>query len=148
MKGSFAGDIEISFKGMACYRNRCWISCGNSVPIQINSCNLNLFDIYEQRVSRETVAHLRVEDCDDQEHDHQYCSGHPRCCAAGEIAEGQSEQYTADENYPPCGPILTADLIEDLGPASQPLDLLVQLLQTSHARVTITRLVARSQKAF
>jgi hypothetical protein len=82
----------------------------------------------------------------DREDDRNDSRENPGSGSAGKTAKTQSEQHSANEDDSSYVPILSADFIEDFRSAFQPRDLFLQLLQTSHARVTITRLPLRSQK--
>src|SRR5678816_3799477 len=68
MQRSLACDVQIALKRMA--RDREIRICGrNAVPIQIDPCDMDLFDFDQEGVSRDTVAHSRVKDRDYREED-------------------------------------------------------------------------------
>jgi len=69
MERTFAGDIEIGFEWMARYGERQWIARRNLVPIQTNSCDLNVLNVNQEGVARKTVANFCVKECDDGEDD-------------------------------------------------------------------------------
>ena len=140
MQRSLARDVEIGFKRMTGDRLDEGIGRRNAVPIQENPRLLHLFDIYEQRVSREAVANPRVKKRDDGKPGGKYRSEKPSSPATGKIAESESEQHTRDEDYSTRVPILMADRLKDLRPASQPRDLFVELFQASHALHSLDRI--------
>ena len=87
MQRALARNIEIGFEWMARERMRRLISGRNLVPVQTNSRDLNLFDIYEERVACQTMADSGVEECDDPEDEREYHSNNPRNRVPREIAE-------------------------------------------------------------
>ena len=117
------------------FRNRSYgtIDWRYLTPIQLDSCNLNLFDLDEQRVSGKAVTDSVVVDSDYLKHDCKQSRYNPCRGAAGEVTKGQGHENTANKDYSSCGPILTTDRVEEIGPAVKTRDLLVKLLQTSHA---------------
>ena len=100
---------------------------------------MNLLDFYQKRITRKTVADFCVEECDDRKDREENSSDNPPGPATRKVAECQTEQYTADEDYSSRCPILLADFVEGSRSAFQPGDLFLQLHQTDHVRVTITR---------
>ena len=65
MERTFAGYVEIGFEWMAQDGMRRLISGRDFVPIQTDSCDLNLLDVYQERIACQTVADSRVEERDD-----------------------------------------------------------------------------------
>ena len=128
MQRSLSCDVEIGFKRMTGDGMDQRIGRRNAIPIQKNPRLLHLFDLYEQRVSREAVANPRVKKCDDGKPGGKYRSEKPSSPAARKIAEGESEQHARNEDYSTRVPILMADGFKRLRPASQPRDLFVELL--------------------
>jgi hypothetical protein len=128
MQRSLSCNIEIGFERMTGDWMEEGIGGRDAVPIQENSRLLDLFDIYEQRISGEAVANPRVKKGDDGKAGGKYRSEKPSSPAAGKIAESESEQHTGNENYSTRVPILMANDFKGPGAASQPRDLVVELL--------------------
>lgn len=74
-----------------------------------------------------------MEDRDDGKHDCEQRSDKPRDHGPGKITKRQGQQRAGNKDNSPRVPILSTDLVEKFASAPQPRDLLVELLETSHA---------------
>ena len=135
MQRAFTSDIEIGLERMVRDGMRRRIHWRKPIPIQIYACDLNAFDIDQERIACQTIADSVMKERDNQEHGGNQSSERPCRSSSGKAAKRQSQQCTADEDYSSDVPVFAADLIENFGASLQSRDLLVELSQTSHGSV-------------